>query len=202
MEENISNDKNQENKQEKIKSDSKRDSKKESNKPNNKKRKQLMKNIRFLIIKFLFIVLLFYITFFYLFGLTRMKNLAMKPSIEPGSLVLYYRLDKDYHVGDVVTFQKDGKRYVLRIVATQNQTVSLNMDGEFITSDGNEQHQTYFENIIPEGSNITYPYKVGNNQVFVVGDYRVETEDSRIFGAIDMDIIDGKVISLLQTKDI
>ena len=76
------------------------------------------------------------------------------------------------------------------------------MDGEFITSDGNEQHQTYFENIIPEGSNITYPYKVGNNQVFVVGDYRVETEDSRIFGAIDMDIIDGKVISLLQTKDI
>ena len=198
MEENISNEKNQE----KIVTEDKNNLRKENTKSNNKKKKQLMKNIRFLIIKSLFIVLLFYVTFFHLFGVTRMKDLAMKPSIEPGSLVLYYRLDKEYHVGDVVTFKKDGKRYVLRIIATQNQTVSLNMDGEFITSDGNEQHQTYFENIIPESSSITYPYKVENNQVFVVGDYRVETEDSRTFGAIDMNIIDGKVISLLQTKDI
>lgn len=171
-----------------------------TNKRKNKQR--FMQNIKVLVIKTLFIVLLFYITFFYIFGITRIKDLAMRPTIEPGSLALYYRLDKDYHVGDVVTFEKDGKRYVLRIIATQNQTVSLNMDGEFITNDGNEQHQTYFENIIPEDSSITYPYKVGNNQVFVVGDYRVETEDSRTFGAINMDTIDGKVISILQTKDI
>ena len=167
-----------------------------------KDKQRLMNNIKVLVIKTIFIALLFYITFFWIFGVTRMRNLAMRPSIEPGSLVLYYRLDKDYHVGDVVTFEKDGKRYVLRIVATQNQTVSLNSNGEFLTNDANEQHQTYFENIIPEDSSITYPYKVGNNQVFVVGDYRVETEDSRTFGAINMDIIDGKVISILQTKDI
>lgn len=176
--------------------------KKKHVKNKNKDRQRLIKNIRILVIKTLFIILLFYITFFHIFGVTRMKDLSMRPTIEPGSLVLYYRLDKDYHVGDVVTFEKDGKRYVLRIIATQNQTVSLNTNGEFITSDGNEQHQTYVENIIPEDSKITYPYKVGNNQVFVAGDYRVETEDSRTFGAIDMDIIDGKVISLLQTKDI
>lgn len=167
-----------------------------------KKRKELLNNIEVLIIKVFFIVLLLYITFFYIFGLTRMNNLYMRPTIEPGSLVIYYRLDKNYHVGDVITFKKDGKRYVSRIVATQNQTLSLDLDNEFSTSDGNEQHQTYFKNVIPENSKIKYPYKVGNNQVFVVGDYRIEVDDSRIFGAIDMSIIDGKVISLLQTKDI
>lgn len=167
-----------------------------------KKRKALLRNVEVLIIKVIFIILLLYITFFYIFGLTRMSNIEMRPTIEPGSLVIYYRLDKDYHVGDVVTFRKDGKRYVLRIVATQNQTLSLDLNNEFITNDGNEQHQTYLKNVIPESSKITYPYKVGNNQVFVVGDYRIESEDSRMFGAIDISIIDGKVISLLQTKDI
>lgn len=167
-----------------------------------KNRRQLIRNIRVLVVKTLFIIILFYITFFHIFGVTRMKNIEMKPAIQPGSLVLYYRLDRDYHVGDVVTFNKDGKRYVLRIIATQNQTVSLNTNGDFITNEGNEQPQIYFENKIPEGSTITYPYKVGSNQVFVVGDYRVETEDSRMFGAINIDTIDGKVISLLQTKDI
>lgn len=193
MEENITN-------EEVLQKERKERKERISNKKQNKQR--LKGNIRVLVVKTVFIILLFYITFFVLFGVTRMKDLSMRPTIEPGSLVLYYRLDKDYHVGDVVTFEKDGKRYVSRIIATQNQTVSLNANGEFVTSDGNEQHQTYFENIIPEDSKITYPYKVENNKVFVAGDYRVETEDSRIFGAIDMNIIDGKVISLLQTKDI
>lgn len=167
-----------------------------------KKKKTLLKNIRILIIKTIFIIVMFYITFFIIFGVTRMSDLAMKPTIAAGDLILYYRLDKEYHVGDVVTFVKDGKRYVSRIIATPGQTVSLNMNNEFMTSDGNEQHQTYFQNIFPENSNITYPYRVDNDKVFVVGDYRIETNDSRSFGAIDVSSIDGKVISILQTKDI
>lgn len=167
-----------------------------------KNRKKIINGIKTLIIKVLFIAIIIYIMFFYLFGLARMNNLSMMPTINPGSLILYYRLDKDYHVGDVVTFTKDGQRYVSRIVATQNQTLSLNVQGEFMTNEGNEEHQTYFENIIPSDSKITYPYKLGQNQVFVVGDYRIETDDSREFGAIDVDLIDGKVISILQTRDI
>lgn len=168
----------------------------------NGKNKSLRRNIKLLILKIIFIVILFYITFFYIFGVTRMKNLAMRPSIEPGSLVIYYRLEKSYVPGDVVTFRKDGKRYVLRIIATANQTVYVNSDKEFIVSEGSEQHRIYFENVIPEESKVTYPCKVGKNQVFVAGDYRTETDDSREFGPIDVDIIDGKVISFLKTKDI
>ena len=167
-----------------------------------KHKKRLKNGIKTLVIKIIFIAILIYVMFFLIFGLTRMNDLAMKPSINSGCLVLYYRLDKEYHVGDVVTFKKDGKRYVLRIVATQNQLLSINTQGEFMTSEGNEQPQTYFENLLPEESKIKYPYQVGENQVFVVGDYRLETEDSREFGAIDVSLIDGKVISFLQTRDI
>lgn len=167
-----------------------------------KQKKKLKNAIKTLVIKIIFIIIMIYVMFFLIFGLTRMSDLSMKPTINSGCLVLYYRLDKDYHVGDVVTFKKDGKRYVSRIVATQNQTLSLNVQGDFMTNEANEQHQTYFDNYIPENSPIKYPYKVGSNQVFVAGDYRLETDDSREFGAIDVSLIDGKVISFLQTRDI
>ena len=168
-----------------------------------KKKKQLLKaNIIMLIKKTVFILLLFYVLFFHIFGFTRIPNESMAPNIAAGDLLLYYRLDKDYNAGDVVTFVKDGKRYHLRVIATAGQVISLNTEGEFLVNGDLETHQTYLQNVIPKKSDIHYPYVVGKGKVFVVGDYRSSTNDSRIFGAIDTKIIDGKVISLLQTKGI
>lgn len=167
-----------------------------------KKKKILLRNIKVLVIKIVFIIVLIYVMFFWIFGLTRIDDLAMHPTIASGDLLIYYRLDKDYHVGDVVTFKKNGKRYILRILATQGETVSLNADNELINSGAQIEKETLFKDSIPESSSVKYPYKVEKGKVFVVGDYRLESDDSREFGAIDISIIDGKVISLLQTKDI
>ena len=167
------------------------------------KRKKLLRNIRILSIKIVFVVIFFYIILFKVFGFTRMNDLAMHPTIAAGDLLLYYRLDNNYHIGDVVTFKKNNKRYVLRIIATEGQVVSLNGNNELYNNSGNyDLKQTLFEDLIPEESKIEYPYTVGKGKVFVVGDYRLEADDSRVFGAIDTKIIDGKVISLIQTKDI
>ena len=168
-----------------------------------KQKKQLLKeNIIMLVKKTVFIILLFYLLFFHIFGFTRIPNDSMAPTIAAGDLLLYYRLDKNYNVGDVVTFVKDGKRYHLRVIATAGQIVSLNTEGEFLVNGDLEAQHTYLKNVIPKKSGIHYPYVVGKGKVFVVGDYRSSTKDSRIFGAIDTKIIDGKVISLLQTKGI
>jgi signal peptidase I len=168
-----------------------------------KKKKQLLKeNILMLVKKTVFLLVLFYVLFFHIFGFTRIPNESMSPNIAAGDLLLYYRLDKDYNAGDVVTFVKDGKRYHLRVLATAGQMISLNTEGEFLVNGDLEAHQTYLKNVIPKKSKIHYPYVVEKGKVFVVGDYRSSTNDSRMFGAIDVKIIDGKVISLLQTKDV
>ncbi len=168
-----------------------------------KKKKQLLKeNILMLVKKTVFLLILFYILFFHIFGFTRIPNDSMSPNIAAGDLLLYYRLDKNYNAGDVVTFVKDGKRYHLRVLATAGQVISLNTEGEFLVNGDLEAHQTYLKNVIPNKSKIHYPYVVEKGKVFVVGDYRSSTNDSRMFGAIDVKIIDGKVISLLQTKGI
>lgn len=171
----------------------------------NKKSKNnslLLINIKVLIRKFIFIVLLFYILFFHIFGFTRIKDNAMSPNIADGDLLLYYRLDKNYTIGDVVTFKENDKRYVLRIIAVGGDTVTVNSSGDFLVNGEVEYHKTYLKNNFPKEKNISYPYKVPKNKVFVIGDYRSEYRDSRILGAISIKKIDGKVISLLQTKDI
>lgn len=165
-----------------------------------KNKNLLIVNIKVLIKKFIFIVLLFYFMFFFIFGITRIKDNAMSPNIAAGDLLLYYRLDKDYSIGDVVTFKKNSNRYVLRIIATEGQVITLNSDDDFLIDGQIEYHKTYMKNNMPK--KIKYPYTVPEGQVFVVGDYRSEYNDSRMFGAISTKSIDGKVISLLQTKDI
>lgn len=169
----------------------------------NNKHKSIMKdNIKMLIRKFIFIVLLFVLLFGFIFGFTRVNNISMSPSIVPGNLLLYYRLDKDYSIGDVVIFERNNKKYILRVIALENQVITLNSDDEFLIDGELETHKTYFENSFPIGSKVKYPYRVPKGKVFVVGDYRNDSSDSRSFGAIDKSIIKGKVISLLQTKDI
>ena len=162
----------------------------------------LIMNIKILVRKVLFIILLFYVLFFHIFGFVRIRDNAMVPNIAAGDLLLYYRLDKNYVVGDVVYFKKNNKNYILRVVAVEGDIVSKNSNGDFLINGEIEYHKTYLENNFPRNKKITYPYKVPKNSVFVLGDYRSEYNDSRLFGSISIDKIRGKVISLLQTKDI
>lgn len=162
----------------------------------------LITNIKVLIKKIIFIILLFYVLFFHIFGFIRIKSNSMVPNIAAGDLLLYYRLDRDYHVGDVVYFTKDDKKYILRIIAMEGDIISKNSDGDFLINGEVEYHETYLKNEFPKEKRISYPYRVPKGKVFVVGDYRSEFDDSRTFGSISTGIIKGKVISLLQTKDI
>lgn len=164
--------------------------------------KLVIDGIKLLLKKIVFIVLLFFVLFYFIFGFTRIPDMSMSPNIAAGDLLIYYRLDKNYVMGDVVTFKKDNKRYVLRVLAVEGQTVSLSENNDFLIDGEIEYHKTYFENNIPKKKGVKYPYKVPKGKVFVVGDYRAKYDDSRTFGAIDKSIIEGKIISLIQTKDI
>ena len=162
----------------------------------------IVMNIKVLIKKVIFIILLIYILFFHIFGFVRIKDNAMTPNIAAGDLLLYYRLDKKYNVGDVVTFRLNDKNYILRVIAVEGDVVSKGINGDFLINGDIEYHKTYLENSFPSFNRVKYPYKIPKDKVFVVGDYRSEHNDSRVFGAISTKIIKGKVIGLIQTKDI
>ncbi len=113
-------------------------------------------------------------------------------------------------VGDVVVVQApgvdDGAAIVKRIIATEGQTVEIKTDGVYV--DGQKLEETdgslsYTVNFSPF---IDYEYTpmkltVGEGQVFVLGDHRSVSLDSRYFGTVDQRCVIGKVFFRLFPFD-
>jgi len=105
--------------------------------------------------------------------------------------------------GDLITFEhpfKVGEKIVRRVIATEGQTIEIvgkmvYVNGEAIADYPGVQHTDY--RILPRDfSNRDYyeAKQVPAGHLFVLGDNRDNTEDSRDFGFVDVQKIDGKGI--------
>lgn len=164
-------------------------------------KEKLIKNIVRLLIKIVILAAIYYIFFGVVFGVKRMETSFMSPSITEGDILVYYRMEKNYELGDVVVV-KNNKKNVYRIVAKAGQTVDVNEQGVLLIDGYPEEHQAFYETNLDEDSQMTFPYTVEEGKLFVMNDYRLEKRDSRTFGTIFEDSIVGKVIGRLQIRNI
>ncbi len=154
-----------------------------------------------LLLKIIIVEAVIYILFFQVFGLARVKTNAMLPNINGGDLALFFHLDDNYETDDVATYIKDGKRLFSRVIAKAGDVVSVR-EGQFFVNDRPIDSMKIFTGEIGEKSGIKFPYRVGDNEVFIVNDNRDEPADSRKFGSIDIRELDGKVIGIVRTRGI
>ena len=172
--------------------------KKEESKNKGLGRKILKKLLRMLL-KVLVVALILGVTFTIIFGFHLQKGLSMYPKFVDHDLLLYYKLEKNFRTGDVVIVRNNGRDYALRIVAIENDIVeiedeNLKINGHIVEED------IYY--VTPKKKKLNYPYTVPRGSVFVLGDYRTHSKDSRDFGAISFDNVKGKVINVLRNRDI
>ena len=130
--------------------------------------------------------------------LTQAQGMNMFPSIKDGDLIIAYRLQKNYIKDDVVVYQTDAAREIGRIVACENDIVTIDDTGILMVNGTPQTGEILFPTYANE--NITYPYQVPENSVFILGDYRTESQDSRNSGAVNMDKLIGKVITLIRRR--
>jgi signal peptidase I len=145
--------------------------------------------------------LIIWIIFTFLFGITKMQGETMYPKVRDGDLMLYYRLQKEYHSGDVITFMLEGNRRTARVVAVGGDVVDINYEGELLIN-GNVQSEEIFYSTEKLTNGVTYPYTVEENSYFVLCDFRTSSIDSRRYGAIPKKDISGKVITILRRRGI
>ena len=168
---------------------------------NNHKRTASIKLI--LLLLKLLIALFVYLVFFRLvFGITRMDSPSMSPTINEGELLMVFRLEPKYDIGDVVIIKKNNKTQILRIVATEGQIVSISKDNTLLVDGVPEDHLVFYNTKANEKSDIKFPYEVESGKFFVLNDYRLTADDSREYGTITKEDIKGKVIGKLQVRDI
>ena len=139
-----------------------------------------------------------WLVFGQVFLLHRVQGQGMFPAVKDGDLVLAYRLQRDYGKGDVVVYRLDGKLHVGRIGAMGTDVVEIDSDGA-LTVNGNPQNGQILYPTYPRES-MEYPLRVQEGMAFLLGDYRTQTRDSRDFGPIPLDDIQGKVITLVRRR--
>ena len=139
----------------------------------------------------------------FLFVPYEIPSKSMQDTIMPGDMVFsgkvtYYMRQPER--GDIVTFtdpEVPTRTLIKRVIATGGQTVDL-VNGEVVV-DGAALDEPYTKgkpsyplSRTAVNADISYPYKVPEGSVWVMGDNRTESQDSRYFGAVPVDTISGR----------
>lgn len=154
-----------------------------------------------LVIRLCVIAVAVWVVFTQIFLITQSEGQGMFPAIEDGDLILAYRLQDEYKKGDVVIYTANGKTCLGRVVAKQTDEIMLDTEsGNLIINGTNQGGEILYPTYAKEG--IEYPYKVPEGCLFVLGDYRTQTKDSRDFGPVPLDNIQGKVITIVRRRGV
>ncbi len=104
--------------------------------------------------------------------------------------------------GDVIVFQwplNPTKDFIKRCIATEGQTVEVH--DKRVIVDGDTLREPYSVHIDPGVHPAGYdvrdtfgPYTVGPHQLFMMGDNRDNSNDSRFWGPVDMDLVRGRAM--------
>lgn len=151
-----------------------------------------------LLLRILFLALAGWVMFTQVFLITQVSGNAMFPAVKDGDLVIAFRLQQEYAKNDVVVYTADGEPHIGRIAARATDVVTLDESGTLLVNGTTQSGEIMYPTYAKEG--MEYPYKVPEGQVFILGDYRTQTEDSRDFGSIPLENVQGKVITILRRR--
>ena len=130
----------------------------------------------------------------FVIGISLVDGDSMEPTMSNGNIAVYMRLGNNYDRGDVVSIKMpSGQLYVKRVIAVEGDTIDI--QGNTVYLNGNELEEPYImgESLVQKNS-VNYPYEVAPGAVFVMGDNRSYSMDSRVLGAIACDQIKGTLL--------
>ena len=124
----------------------------------------------------------------------------MNPELSNGDITLINKVVYNMSTpkrGDVIAFKPNGNEsshyYIKRIVGLPGETIEI-QDGKILVN-GKEIKERYHTTKIDDVGILSEPMKLGNNEYFVLGDDRQNSEDSRNIdiGNVKRTDIEGKV---------
>ena len=118
---------------------------------------------------------------------------SMSPTLNQGNYVLCARTTS-CDQGDVIAFYLDNKVLVKRVIATEGQWVDIDQQGN-VYVDGQMLDEPYIDSKAVGKCDIVLPCLVGEGEMFVMGDNRSNSVDSRSasVGCVDSSQVVGKI---------
>lgn len=126
---------------------------------------------------------------------------SMIPTLQNGDrlIVVNATICGAYKVGDIVIARKESfssEPIVKRVIATEGQTVDIDFDLGRVYVDGVELHEDYINDLTYLEEGTEFPLTVPEGSVFLMGDNRNHSNDSRDsrLGPVDERMIIGKAV--------
>jgi len=130
------------------------------------------------------------------------RQVSMSPTVEPLQRLVVDKLTPaltGYARGDIVVFAAPagpaavrGERYIKRVVGLPGDRIELRAGAVF--RNGERIDEPYLiEGLVTDPAGPRTSWTVGPSELFVLGDHRDASIDSRAFGAIRLGSVEGRV---------
>lgn len=124
----------------------------------------------------------------------RIDGNSMSETLHDGDIAIVAK-GSGYATGDIVAFYHNNDILIKRVIASAGQWVDIADDGT-VYVDGQELDEPYVTNLARGECTMEFPYQVPEGRLFVMGDHRNTSIDSRStqIGPVRQDLIIGKLI--------
>ena len=149
---------------------------------------------------FLLCMVIIFVAFTFFFRLVQVEGGSMKPTLANGDKIIISNFLYTPDYGDIIAINKESAEessMIKRVIALPGDTLMIDFNSHIITVNGTVLFEDYevLEPIAEKGD-FEYPLTVPDDCVFVLGDNRNNSEDSRLakVGFIKLDEINGKAL--------
>lgn len=166
-----------------------------------KKRKKSRGVLTRFLIKTMLILSIGFVCFTFIFHAHRAEGNTMSPFVRDGDLCVFYKLDKVY-LNEVVLYHTENESLKIgRITAVGGQKIEFEEEGGY-TVDGYEPNEEIpyetYGNMDSEAEN---GLTLNADEVFIMNDFRSIGDDSREYGAVKRENIEGKLLFMLRRRN-
>lgn len=153
----------------------------------------------------MYLLVIVMLLFVLVFRIIVVSGASMKMTLLDGDYLLLLSNTFYHHPkrGDIVVISKEtfdgGKPIVKRVIATEGQTVNIDFESGTVYVDGEALKEDYINALTTVDGGTPFPLTVADGCLFVMGDNRGVSKDSRYpdVGQIDRREVLGKAIFLM-----
>ena len=119
---------------------------------------------------------------------------SMSPTLEEGDVLVSVK-QQDFQSGDILAFYYGNKLLVKRYIAGAGDWVRIAEDGTVFVND-REIDEPYVREKMAGETDVQFPYQVPEGKIFVLGDCRSVSVDSRVsaIGCVSEEQIVGRIV--------
>ncbi len=131
----------------------------------------------------------------------RVQQNSMEHTLEPNQYVLVDKLSPrfdDYKRGDIIVFEppdswttEDGTPFIKRVIGVGGDVVEIK-DGRVVINGTPIEEPYIFERQPTDATGPASTFQVPRGELFVMGDHRGSSADSRVFGPIPRERVIGR----------